>query len=111
VYAKKRKMKVLIIPYHGMSTQLSKAMEFYNCLPKKVECKGNSCPIVKPFNIMTSDEVKNNIVNTLKNNVNVKEIHVLALNEQDQFTFVEMSRSGNWGSMKKGVTIKIILYK
>jgi hypothetical protein len=101
-------MSILIVPYDGESAELTKALKRYNCAPKKAACKGGSCPIPKPLRMMTSEEVKTSIANTLKTVGNVKQVAVLALNEKDQLSFVEMSRAGDWGSMKKGVTVKII---
>jgi len=101
-------MSMLIVPYDGESAELTKALKKYNVAMPKKECKGGSCPIPKPLKMMSASEVKNSIVNTLKSVGNVKQIAVLALNEKDQFSLVEMSRAGDWGNMKKGVTVKII---
>lgn len=99
---------MLIVPYDGESAELSKALKKYGVTMPKKECKGGSCPIPKPLKMMSASEVKNSIVNTIKSVGNVKQIAVLALNEKDQFSLVEMSRAGEWGNMKKGVTVKII---
>lgn len=104
----KTKMSILIVPYYGESAELTKALKRYNCNPKKDACKGGSCPIPKPLRMMTTEEVKNSITNTLKNAGNVKQVVVLALNQKDQISLIEMSRIGEWGSAKKGVTVKII---
>jgi hypothetical protein len=101
-------MSMLIVPYDGESAELTKALKKYNVAMPKKECKDGSCPIPKPLKMMSASEVKNSITNTLKSIGNVKQIAVLALNEKDQFSLVEMSRAGNWGNMKKGVTVKII---
>lgn len=101
-------MSILIIPYDGESANLTKALKRYNVSVPKKECKAGSCPIPKPLRMMSASEVKASINNTLKSVSNLKEVVVLALNEKDQFTLVEMSRSGDWGNMKKGVTVKII---
>ena len=99
---------MLIVPYDGESAELTKALKKYNVAMPKEECKGGACPIPKPLKMMSASEVKNSIANTLKSVANVKQIAVLALNEKDQFSLVEMSRAGDWGNMKKGVTVKII---
>ena len=100
-------MSMLIVPYDGESAELAKALKKYNvAMPK--ECKGGACPIPKPLKMMSAAEVKNSIANTIKSVGNVNQITVLALNEKDQFSLVEMSRAGDWGNMKKGVTVKII---
>lgn len=100
-------MSILIVPYDGESAELTRALKKYNVAMPKKECKGASCPIPKPFKMLSASEVKNSIANTLKS-ANVKQIAVLALNEKDQFSLVEMSRAGDWGNMKKDVTVKII---
>lgn len=109
-------MSMLVVPYDGESAELVKALKKYGCAPRaslanvampKKECKGGSCPIPKPLKMMSAAEVKNSIANTIKSG-NVKQIAVLALNKKDQFSLVEMSRAGDWGNMKNGVTVKII---
>ncbi len=101
-------MSLLIIPYDGESAQLTAALKRYKVSPPNTECKGGSCPIPKPLRMMTESEVKTVITNTIKSVGNVKHISVLALNEKDQFSLVDMSRKGDWGSLKSGVTVKII---
>lgn len=100
------KMSILIVPYDGESPELINALKPYKCTPKKNEnaCKGGSCPIPRPFRMMSADEVETSIENTLKNVENVKHVSVLALNDSDKCKLVQMSR--DWGS--KGVSIKII---
>jgi hypothetical protein len=99
---------MLIIPYDGESAELTKALKKYNVAMPKKECKGGACPIPKPLKMMSASEVKNSIANTLKS-VDVEQIVVLALNEKDQLSLVEMSRAGDWGNMKKGVVVKIVI--
>ena len=99
---------MLIVPYDGESAELTKALKKYNVAMPKKECKGGACPIPKPLKMMSASEVKDSIANTLENVANVKQIAVLALNEKDQLSLVGMSRAGDWGNMKKGVTVKII---
>jgi hypothetical protein len=105
----KDKMNMLIVPYDGESAELTLALKRYNVDVPKKECKNGTCPIPKPLKMMSASEVKNRILNTLKiGATNVKQIVVLALNEKDQNILVEMSRVGDWGNVKKGVTVKII---
>ncbi len=101
-------MSVLINPYKGESAELTKALKRYNVSMPKKECKGGSCPIPKPVQMMTANDIKTSITNTIKILTNVKQILVLALNEKDQFALVEMSKAGDWGNTKKGVTVKIV---
>ena len=98
---------MLIIPYDGESAELTRALQKYNVAMPKKECKGGVCPIPKPFKMMSASEVKNSIANTLESVANVEQIVVLALNDKDQHSLIEMSRAGNWGNMKKGVVVKI----
>ena len=100
-------MSMLIVPYDGESAELTKALKKYNVAMPRKECKGGSCPIPKPLKMMSASEVKNSITN-IKSVANLKQIAVLALNEKDQLSLVEMSRAGDWGNIKKGVTVKII---
>ena len=101
-------MSMLIVPYDGESAELTKALKKYNVAMPKKECKDGSCPIPKPLKMMSASEIKNIIANNLKS-ANIKQVAVLALNEKDQFSLVEMSRAGDWGNMKKGVTVKIVM--
>jgi len=109
VYANKHKMSImLIVPYVGESDELTKALKKRNIAIPKKECKDGSCPIPEPLKMLSASKIKESITNTLKSVGNVKQISVLALNEKDQFSLVEMSRAGDWGNVKKGVTVKII---
>jgi len=106
----KTKMKnILIVPYEGESAELTKVLKRYGNItnvPRKKECEKGSCPLPKPFGIMSAEKIKNSIENTIKSCCNVKQIDIMALNEKDQLIFVDMSRAGDWGKM--GVTVKII---
>lgn len=102
----KDKMNMLIVPYDGESAELTLALKRYNVDVPKKECKNGTCPIPKPLKMMSASEVKNRILKI--GATNVKQIVVLALNEKDQNILVEMSRVGDWGNVKKGVTVKII---
>jgi hypothetical protein len=112
------KMSILIVPYEGESTELSKALN-YKCSNGELsrvlkgydvsvskKCDGGSCPIPKPFRMLTASEIKDSISTVLKNGY--IRVAVLALNEKDLVSLSEMNRSGSWGIVGKNVTINII---
>ena len=105
----KTKMNILIVPYDGESAELTQALKKYKVTIPKNECKSGSCPIPKPLKMMSAPDIKNSIANAIDSVDNVKQITVLGLNEKDMLILVEMSRAGDWGNMKKGVTVRITM--
>jgi hypothetical protein len=70
-------MSVLIVPYESGNPELAKILEKLSItIPKKEVCKG-SCPIPKPFRMLTPTEIKTIISK-------YKDVTILALNENDK---------------------------
>jgi hypothetical protein len=70
-------MSILIVPYEGDNPELTKILEKLSITIPKKECRKGSCPLPKPFRMLTPTEIKSKILKD-------KDVTVLAMNENDR---------------------------